>query len=92
MIAPAWGKVSNGQFFEAHLFSGYDPVRCSTLDTSIMLRDKGRFISRFPALSFEDQRRIPELSILFVFYGFLQGTNVKVTPDEMKRIMEMIIG
>jgi hypothetical protein len=90
LISPAWVKVSNGQSFETLLFSGHDPVNYSTLDTSIMLRVKGRFTRRFLALSFEDLRRNPDLSNLSVIHGFQQTTNFKVTLDESKRIMEMI--
>jgi len=89
LISSAWGKVSKEQFFETLLFSGHDPVRCFTPDTSIILRVKGRFTRRFFARSFEYLRGIPELNKLFVFHDFQQATNFKKTP-ESKRTMEMI--
>ena len=63
---------------------------CVDLDTGVTCRVAGTFIQRFPCVSHEVLRSVPELENLSIFHGYQQATNFPVTPLEGEVIMNVI--
>lgn len=63
---------------------------CVDLDTGVICRVVETFIQRFPCVSHEVLRSVPELENLSVFHGFQQTTNFRVTTVEGDSIMKAI--
>lgn len=58
-------------------------------ETKPRIRVLGTFIKRFPPISAETLREIPNLSELCVFHGWQQATNFRVSPQQAETLFAL---